>query len=165
MLPSVDGLSTVSNRASRPSPHHYPSFHCRLGAPASQSLTGAWCCPHDPVHHLVCPSPVNLREAETGDSVASVSACAVTAASAARQQGCLPNSATFPSRRLGQPRTSPTTAAQIRERKTAHPATIPQRHCLAVKQRDSTEAGPPGAPPPPSPHRLSMGAPNVNTLG
>ena len=81
-------------------------------------------------------------------------------ASAARQQGCLPSSATFPSRRLGLPGTSPTSAAQIRERKTARPATIPQRHCLAVKQRDSTEAGPPGAPPPSSPHRLSMGAPS-----
>ena len=81
-------------------------------------------------------------------------------ASAARQQGCLPSSATFPSRRLGLPGTSPTSAAQIRERKTARPATIPQRHCLAVKQRDSTEAGPPGAPPPPSPHRLSMAVPH-----
>ena len=84
----------------------------------------------------------------------------VTVASAARQQGCLPSSATFPSRRLGQPGTSPTTAAQIRGRKTTHPATIPQRHCPSVKRRDSTEAGPPGAPPPPSPHRLSMGAPH-----
>ena len=127
-------------------------------------LTGAWRCPHDPFHHLDCLAPANLREAKTGGSVASFSACAVTAASAARQQGCLPNSATFPSRRLGQPGTSPTTAAQIRERKTTHPATIPQRHRPSVKRRDSTEAGPPGAPPPPSPHRLSMGAPERRGL-
>ena len=31
---------------------------------------------HYPTHNLACPSPVNLREAETGDSVASLSACA-----------------------------------------------------------------------------------------
>ena len=65
-------------------------------------------CAGYPARSFACPAPANLREAETGASVASFSACAVTAASAARQQGCLPSSATFPSRRLGLPGTSPT---------------------------------------------------------
>ena len=39
-------------------------------------LTGAWRCPHDPLHRLARPSPANLREAETGESFAFLSACA-----------------------------------------------------------------------------------------
>ena len=131
------------------------------------------CCPHqallsqtcrlDPVlgtQHAALPAPPQQTSERLKLEPPSPPSppVQVTAASAARQQGCLPSSTTFPSRRLGLPGTSPTSAAQIRERKTARPATIPQRHCLAVKQRDSTEAGPPGAPPPSSPHRLSMGA-------
>ena len=76
MLPSVDGLSTVSNRASRPSPHHYPSFHCLRVHQLVSHSTGAWCCPHGPFHRLACPSLVNLREAQTRDPFASLSACA-----------------------------------------------------------------------------------------
>ena len=39
-------------------------------------LTGAWRCPHDPHHRLARPAPVNLREAQTGGSIASLSTCA-----------------------------------------------------------------------------------------
>ena len=64
-------------RASRTSEHcHHRRFHCRLVHQLVGLSIGAWCCPHDPCHHLACPAPANLREAETGGSVASFSTCA-----------------------------------------------------------------------------------------
>ena len=116
------------------------------GAPASP-LTGAWCCPHDPSHHLACPAPVNLREAETGDSVASLTACA-------GNSGVCGTAAELPSQfrdrphhaGLGRPGTSPPTPARIEGQKAALPATLPQSHRHATKQRDSTKAGPQARP-------------------
>jgi hypothetical protein len=139
---------TVSQKG-LPHERTLPPSKVRLssGAPASWSMTGAWCCPHDPFRHLACPSPVNLREAETGDSVASLTACA-------GNSGICGTAAELPSQfrdrphhaGLGRPGTSPPTPARIEGQKAALPATLPQSHRHATKQRDSTKAGPQARP-------------------